>query len=371
MKLADIINAIESYAPRSFQEKWDNSGLQIALPADTDEVSGALLCVDVTEGIIAEAIARGCNLVISHHPLIFKGFKRLTGATVQERAAMAAIRGGVAVYSAHTSLDSTRGGVSYAMAELLGAEVIDAIQQLESRSMVMTVFCPRTLADDVRLLMLDHNAGEPLCAANTGMPEAPECASADIMRDSIDRDPIMPSIVHTPLCRVEGTVANSRIYSVSEAIKTLPGGGSKCRIITAPAPADPALGLGVFAVLPGEGIKGSDFVALLHEKFGTPAIRTSMGYRPDMKVRRIALCGGAGGEFIGAAAAAGVDAYVSADIRYHDFADAAESRTAVFDIGHFESESCAKSIFYHIITKKIANFAVYYSETETNPVKYL
>ena len=118
-------------------------------------------------------------------------------------------------------------------------------------------------------------------------------------------------------------------------------------------------------------MKGADFAACVSEVFGCGAMRVSAGYRPDMTVRRIALCGGSGGEFIGKAVSAGVDAYVTADVRYHDFADIADAACAVFDIGHFESESCAKSILHRVITKKIPNFAVYYSESETNPVKYL
>ena len=116
---------------------------------------------------------------------------------------------------------------------------------------------------------------------------------------------------------------------------------------------------------------GAEFADLLRTTFGTACIKASAAYNPGMKVRRIALCGGSAPDFISRANAAGVDAYVTADVRYHDFADAANMSTVIFDIGHFESENCAKDIFYHVITKKFANFAVYKSEKETNPVKYL
>ena len=123
MKLSAILEVLDSFAPLAIQEKWDNSGLQIGLPDGNGEVTGVMICLDTTEAIVAEAIERGCNLIVSHHPLIFKGFKHLTGSTPQECAAAAAIRGGVAVYSSHTSLDSTIGGISYAMAEKLAATV--------------------------------------------------------------------------------------------------------------------------------------------------------------------------------------------------------------------------------------------------------
>ncbi len=372
MKIRHIIEAIESYAPRAFQEKWDNSGLQIALP-DGVECTGVLLCLDVTEDIIAEAVARGCNLVVSHHPLFFKGVKTLTGSTVQERIALAAIRVGVAVYSAHTSLDSTRGGVSYAMAELLGAEVTGALEPAEGHECNFTVFCPRKVSEDVRMLLLDAAAGVPLCAENCGIEVAPNCAFVSVDKEETvaSKDTLIPSfdIIHTPLTRVDARLSRTRIDATMAAVRRLPGAENSTFSIV-DAPADNAIGLGVFAVLP-EAVSGAEFAARVKKVFGCNAVRVSRGFSPEMKVRRLALCGGSGGEFIGKAVNAGVDAFVTADVRYHDFCDAAGTPCAIFDIGHFESETCAKSILYHVITKKITNFAVYYSEKETNPVQYL
>lgn len=372
MNISHVINAIESYAPRSFQEKWDNSGLQIALPEGQTECTGVLLCLDVNEDIVAEAAARGCNLIVSHHPLIFKGFRNLTGSTVQQRAAIAAVRAGIAIYSAHTSLDSTPGGVSYAMAGLLGAEVTGVLAPTEGLECVLSVICPRSAADDVRLAMLDRDAGAPLCAANIpGADDTARCAAADCSGSLLPRQSAtpFPEIEHTPLCRVEATVPASRVNALMKAVRGVPGAAGATFSI-ASAPASQTAGLGVFAVLP-EAITGAELVARIRAAFGCRAMRASAAYAPDMKIRRLALCGGSGGEFIGRAISAGVDAYITADVRYHDFADIASDSCAVFDIGHFESESCAKSIFYHVITKNFPNFAVYYSEREKNPVQYL
>lgn len=266
MNIDLIINAIESAAPRRFQEAWDNSGLQVSLPKGQTDITGVLLCLDVTEAVVDEALAKGCNLIVSHHPLIFKGFKSLTDATPSQRAAIAAVRAGVAVYSAHTSLDSAPCGVSHAMARRMGLDV---------------------------------------------------------------------------------------------------------KGVLAPSPADTSVGLGVVGEFPADGLAAADFVCLLNRCFGTKAIKLSGNYMPGRMIRRVALCGGSGGEFIGTARACGADAYVSGDIRYHDFADAAQEDMLVADIGHFESESCAKDIFYQLITNNFPNFAVYYSETATNPVVYM
>lgn len=377
MNINSIINAIEAYAPRSFQEKWDNSGLQIALPAGETECTGVLICLDVSEGVIDEAVSRGCNLVVSHHPLIFKGFKSLTGATRQERAAMKAMRAGVAVYSAHTSLDSTRGGVSYAIASLLGAEVTGVIEPLAGLRSLLTVYCPREAAADVRLLLLDADAGVPPCADNAeGCPSAePVSDVATVVYGDCDAEKLPRStgidinLHHEALCAVKAEVPANSVRKLMADINAIPAVGGKASFSVQPAPDSQAVGLGVFAVLPDGGVKAEEFVARLHKAFAPGAIKASANYDAAAKIRRIAICGGAGGEFIGAVR--GCDAYVTGDVRYHDFFDAAENRCVVFDIGHFESESCAKSIFYRLITKKFPNFAVYYSETETNPVKYL
>ncbi len=260
MKISEIIDAITAFAPLNLQESWDNSGVQVGDVAA--ECSGVLLCVDATEIIIDEAIARGCNLVLAHHPLLFRGLKQIVGQTLVERTVLKAIRGGITVFSAHTSLDSTLGGISWEMARMLGAKV-------------------------------------------------------------------------------------ERVLS--------------------PSAANPSVGLGVVATLP-EPMAPEAFAQKVKAAFGSPACRCTA--LPSQPISRIAMCGGAGGEFIPLAIAAGAQAYISSDTRYHDFVDNASSIFLV-DIGHYESEMCAKHIFYRVITEKFPNFAVWKSENEKNPINYL
>ncbi len=379
MKLSNIISALEAYAPLSLQEKWDNSGLQIGLPLGA-ECTGALLTVDVTPEVIREASRRGRNLVISHHPLIFKGLKSLTGRTLAEETVYEAVRAGVAVYSSHTALDSTRGGVSYAMARRLGAEPVRVLSPVEIRRCTVNVICPREMADDVRMVLFDHNAGEGPLGANAGISTAATEASAEPYTGTqadvegwkfeSDREPIPAfELIHTPLTRV-----SARIYgSAAPVLAALDGLADADRIrvdVAEEKVADPAIGLGLVARFK-EPVSMGELVERLHEHFGTGAIRTNdAGAQPDRTVRTIALCGGAGGEFIGAARGAGADAYVTADVRYHDFADNREGM-AIFDIGHFESETCSKDVIYDILSKNFSNFAVDYAECDANPVKYL
>lgn len=125
MKNRDIIAAIEEFAPLSLQESWDNSGWQLGNP-DTD-CTGVLLCVDVTGKILEEAAQQGCNLVVSHHPLIFKGVKSLTGRNRVERCVADALRRGISVYSSHTATDCAPGGVSWEMARRLKLHDIEGL----------------------------------------------------------------------------------------------------------------------------------------------------------------------------------------------------------------------------------------------------
>lgn len=359
MKLSFITAALEEYAPLSLQESWDNSGLQVGLPPEADgEVTGALLCVDVTEDIITEAVRRGRNLVISHHPLIFKGLKHITGSTVAERAVAAAIRSGVAVYSSHTALDSTRGGVSYEMARMLGARVVRALAPAPAELLRLSIICPSQAADDVQLVMLDNGA-QKCCVSTVAESSA-----------SIESDGITTGIDSTPVCRVSAILGSAACRKVREALATTPSASSLSYETSVLRNDDLSTGLGVVAELDTPAT-ASEILTAVKEHFGIPCVKAGGDFAPDMRIRRIALCGGAGGEFIAAAAAAGAQLYITADVRYHDFAENALSPMAVFDIGHFESESCAKRIFYSVIKNKFANFAVDYSETEHNPVKYL
>lgn len=261
MKVGDIAEAIETVAPPSFQEGWDNTGLLVGRLED--DCNGVMLCVDVTPSIVKEAIAAGCDMIVSHHPLIFKGLKRLNGDTRVERAVIEAVRNGVAIYCCHTSIDNVPGvGVSHAMARRLGLV-------------------------DVRTLSLRE-----------------------------------------------------------------PGGSA---------------GLGVVGNLE-PGVSAADFVDRVKRAFGSPVARCSSA--PTADVARVALCGGSGSEFLPDAVAAGADAYVTSDTRYHDFCDYGD-KIFIVDIGHFESEECTKEIFYQIIKEKFPNFAVCYSVIETNPISYL
>ena len=123
VKVKEVIDALERFAPLPLQESYDNAGLQVGLTEA--EVSGALLCLDVTEAVVHEAVELGCNLIVSHHPVLFRGLKQVSDATQVQRVVRLAIQNDIAIYSAHTNLDKAEDGVNYQMAERLG--LIDVV----------------------------------------------------------------------------------------------------------------------------------------------------------------------------------------------------------------------------------------------------
>lgn len=257
MKVRDVIGLIEAAAPPRTQEDWDNSGLQTGSP--DAEVTGVLLSLDATPAVVNEALAKGCNLLITHHPLLFGKIRSLsdsdeTGACVRE-----ALLGGLSVYSSHTPLDRMRGGVSWRMASMLG---LTGIRALEA-------------------------GADALGYGAIGQWERPR-----------------------PL---------------------------------------------------------SEALAAAREAFGVNNLR----YRaPDdvRPVRTVALCGGAGAFLIKEARRQGADLYLTGDLKYHDWR-AGGARLALADIGHFESEQCTKQIFFDLLSEKIPNFAIHFSEQDTNPIQ--
>lgn len=352
-----IIEAVEALAHPAYQESWDNTGLQVG--SRRAECTGVLLCVDVTPAIVEEAHSRGCSLIISHHPLIFKGLKRLSGNTPVEEAVMAAIRYGITVYSSHTALDSARGGVSYTMAGMLGAEFRHVLAPIADRLICLSVITDPAGAEAVRMTMVELGADEQLTRQESCRVTVHSFTAADedafTGHDEIDAVKLTATLPAGCAAAIPSRLSelNSRIYDYR---------------ITPLRQSDPSLGLGAYAVFE-PAITVAELINRIKQAFGSPVVRTTRIDDPGRSIRRLGLCGGSGGEFIGTALRSGAEAYLSSDIRYHDFVDW-QNDILLLDIGHFESESCTKQIFYNAITEKFPNFAVYKSELESNPIKY-
>lgn len=364
VKIKDIANALEMFAPLPLQDDFDNAGLQIGL---TDaEVAGVLLCLDVTEAVVDEAIASGCNLIISHHPVIFKPLKRITGSNYVERCIIKALANGIAIYSAHTNLDNAPGGVNYRIAEILGLQNVRILLPKEDSLLKLAVYVPASHTDAVRDALFAAGCGEignyGSCSYNVegfGTFKAnegcnPFCGNiGELHRENETRiETIMPSYIKG---RVIKALLNAHPYE-EPAYDIYPVKNSW-----------DAVGTGVIGELPAERDE-IGFLQEIKEKFAVGSVR----HTPLLgrKIKRVALCGGAGGSFAGAAMAAGADVYITGEARYHDlFNYTGKMLMAV--IGHYESEQYTMDIFAEIINGQFPGVKVTKTTVDTNPVKYM
>lgn len=369
MLTGEIIAAIEAVAPPLWQEPWDNTGLQVG--SRLTDCTGVLVCVDVTPEVVDEAVSLGCNLIVSHHPLIFKGIKSLTGRTPVEAAVINAIAAGISIYSSHTAIDNAPGGVSYTMAERLGVKVRRALAPMEPKWYKLAVMVPAGDADSVRMAMFDAGAGSlgdyDCCSYNT--------VGEGTFRALPGAHPHVGEIgdIHTePETKVEVLVRHDLARKVVRTMLDVHPYECPAYDLLQPINPDPAIGLGVVGVL-DERMKPLDFIAHVKKVFKAPVARCTPFDRAmdaDTLISRVAMCGGSGGEFIGDAVSAGAQVYITGDVRYHDFVDR-QNDILIIDIGHYETEECTKDIFYQIISQKFANFAVHRTNRGANPVQYL
>ena len=263
MKIQKVVDALEQFAPLPLQEGYDNAGLQVGL-TETVEVSGALLCLDVTEDVVDEAIEHGCNLIISHHPLIFRKLSRISDENYVQRTVTKAIKNDITIVAMHTNMDAALGGVNYKIAEKMGLE-------------------------------------------------------------------------------------NLHFLSSEKEVNGIKGGE------------------GVIGEL-AEGIAADDLICLLRERFGVESVQCNQLLR--RRIKKVALCGGAGSFLLDDAIRAGADAFVTGEMGYHEFFGH-EQEIQICVIGHYQSEQFTSEIFRDIINERCPEVKCVISQINTNPIIYL
>ncbi|MCB0401286.1 MAG: Nif3-like dinuclear metal center hexameric protein [Flavobacteriales bacterium] len=364
MKVKEITAIIEAFAPLSFQESYDNSGLIVGHP--DDEVSGVLICMDCIEEVVDEALASQCNMIISHHPIVFSGLKKLNGKNYIERVVLKAVKNNIAIYAAHTNLDNAPGGVSFRMAEKIGLQHCKVLQPKESLLSKVVCFCPVDAAEKVRQAMFDAGAGHigryaecSFHVAGTGTFKAGEEASPYVGEIGKRHE--------EPELRVETVVPNYLLAGVLEQMLRVHPYEEVAYDVYPIRNKLSTVGSGVIGELPAEQDELM-FLNSLKTSLNTACVRhTGLLQKP---VKRVALCGGSGSFLLPDAMAAGADVLITGDFKYHQFFDA-EDRIVIADVGHYESEQYTTELIYDILIKKIPNFAVRLSKKNTNPVNYL
>lgn len=364
MRIKELFQLIEQLAPLPLQEDYDNSGLQVG--DQSREATGVLLSIDVTENVIDEAIALGCNLIISHHPLAFRPFKSLTGKNYVERCMMKAIKNDIAIYAAHTNLDNAQGGVNFKLAEMLELQNVKILQPKENALLKFVTTVPVQHADSVRNALFNAGAGHignyDSCSYNLkgeGTFRPREGANPHI--GEIDTLHVEPEV------RIETVIPIMKKEEVLRALLAVHPYEEPVFDLFPIANEWGQNGSGVVGVLP-EAMPEQEFLYLLKDIFNLPTIRhTKIEGR---EIRDVAICGGAGASLLPRAISYGADAFITGEARYNDYYDV-EGRILLAVVGHYESEICTKEIFFDLISKKFPTFALHKSAFDSNPVKYL
>ncbi|WP_118972762.1 Nif3-like dinuclear metal center hexameric protein [Taibaiella koreensis] len=364
MQIKDILAEIERFAPLPYQESYDNCGVQVGdvtLPA-----TGALLTLDVTEAVLDEAIASGCNLVVAHHPLIFSGLKSITGRNYVERTLLKAIRHNIVVYAAHTNLDNMQAGVNRKIAERLGLQERRILAPVKESLYKLYTYVPESHAEALQAALFAAGAGS--------IGEYSECSFA-VPGSGTFR----PSILSNPVIGIAG---GARETVAEQKLEVMVPKHLKARVLSVLKEHHPyeevayeLIALENENQTIGAGMTGrlevpmtpADFLRFVKEQMQTGCIRYTTPHT-DL-IRTVAVCGGAGSFLLRQALAVGADAFITGDYKYHQFFDAA-GRIMIADIGHYESEQFTIEIFSEILKEKFPNFALLFTKTNTNPVNY-
>ncbi len=364
MLVADVIQALEGFAPLRYQESYDNSGLQVGHASG--EAKAALLSLDITEAVIDEAVQKGCNMVIAHHPVLFHGLKRISGRGYVERIVEKAIRENVVLYAAHTNLDNARQGVNRIIAERLGLTQTRVLQPLRKTLQKLYTYVPKAQANAVRDALFAAGAGAlgayDECSFSTagegsfrpGAGTHPAIGQAGGPRERVEEikiEVIVPQHLESRV--LQALMAAHPYEEVAYEIVELEN-------------ANPELGAGLVGELP-QSMAAIEFLGHVKKQMQTDCIRHTA--LPEKPVQRVALCGGAGSFLLQDALAAGADVFITGDYKYHQFFDA-DGRIVIADIGHWESEQFTPQLIQKIIADKLPTFATLLSETKTNPVHY-
>lgn len=364
MKIREITNYLESIAPLEYQESYDNAGLILGNPSD--EITGALITLDVTEKVVDEAIKDGFKLIISHHPLIFHAIKKINGKSDLEKSLIKAVKNDIAIYASHTNLDSVTGGVNSKICEKLGLINCKVLSPVKGNLKKLVTFIPSDHFEKVQKAIFDAGAGHignydscGYSVEGVGSFRGNESTNPFVGEKGqlhLEQEKRFETIFHS---HIQGKVINALLEShpYEEVAYDI-------------YPLDnmmPATGMGMIGELKN-AMDERDFLLLTKDIFKSGAVRHSpLLSKP---VKKIAVCGGSGGFLIKQAIALNADMFITADLKYNQFFDA-EGKIVIADIGHYESEQYTKEVIYELLTKKFPKFAIRLSEINTNPINYL
>ncbi len=362
--IRDITNYLESIAPLSFQESYDNSGLIVGDPAT--EVTGITICLDSTEEVINDAMKNGCNLIIAHHPVVFFGLKKFNGKNYVERTVISAIKNNVAIYAIHTNLDNVMEGVNKMIADKIGLINLRILSPKAGILKKLVVFVPADHSEKVRNALFEAGAGTignyDQCSFNTiGTGTFRPGENSSPFEGKIGQ---RSEILET---RLEVIYESRKEKAIINAMRSAHPYEEVAYDVYALSNEYQQVGSGMIGELP-ENMDEMTFLKHVKQVMQAGTIKyTALTGKP---VKRVAICGGSGSFLLNEALSSDSQVFITSDYKYHQFFDA-EGKIVIADIGHYESEQYTMELLKSLILKKFLKFAVRLTEVKTNPVNYL
>jgi len=362
--IKSIIESLEAWAPLTYQESYDNSGLLTG--NSSDNATGILISLDCTEAVVDEAIAQSCNLIIAHHPILFKGVKKLTGENYVERVLIKAIRNEIAIYAIHTNLDNVRTGVNRKIAEQIGLKNLRVLSPKKNTLAKLVTFIPKDHLEKVTMALHKAGAGQignyKNCSfSTTGEGRFMPTGEANPVIGKLNQ------IEKVEEVRIEFLVEAYNQRKVLAALRESHPYEEVAYYLTPLENENMEVGAGMIGELENPE-ESNAFLKGLKQKMNTNCVR----HTPVVKdtIKKVAVCGGSGSFLLPMAMAQGADVFVSADFKYHEFFDA-DGKIIVADIGHYESEQFTKELIGAFLREKFPTFAIAFSKVVTNPISYL
>lgn len=366
--VADIHRVIEDWAPSATAQSYDNVGLLVGRMSR--QVNKVLVALDVTPQVVDEAIEQGADCLLVHHPLIFKPLKRLTDNSLESSLALRLAESGIALYVAHTNLDAARDGVSFQLARDLGVTEPEFLSTLPESIVKVVVYCPVDAADDVRSAMFDAGAGRigaysecSFSSAGSGTFKPDNGTNPHIGQAGGPREQVSE-------LRMEMEVARWHLGAVTRAMKSAHPYEEVAYDVIPVEQSYRDAGIGAVGDLP-QAVSLGSFLDTVAKALDNPALRVVGDV--ESKVRRVAVCGGSGSDFIGLAMRSGADVYVTADVTYHRYFEVLDTdgnpRMALVNAGHFETERCTEDLLVDRLTPSFPGVRFFTTKHRTAPVR--
>ena len=361
MKVKDVTNYLETIAPLQLQEEYDNAGLIIG--DGNDRIIGVLICLDVTDEVLNEAINSKCNLIIAHHPLIFSGIKKINDSSYPSSCVYKAIQNGINIYAIHTNLDNVPQGVNGKIADILNLNSREILKPLNNL-LKLAVYVPNNHLCSVRDAVFEAGGGHVGLYSNCSF-------SSEGMGTFLPNDGAAPfsgklnELSTEKEQKLETILPNFKLNEVIAAMK-LSHPYEEVAYDVYPLLNASSFGSGLVGNLDND-VSEIEFLTQLKKKFHISSIRHTQLL--DKKIKRVAVCGGSGSFLLPSAISKNADIFITSDFKYHQFFDA-NNQILVADIGHYESEQFTIDLIGDILMKKFTNFAIRLTSVNTNPINY-